>query len=313
MNAIIAACGNDCSACPRYVTPPYEKSEDELHRTAVLWKKIGYRDHVVTNEEIACTGCKPENWCRYHVVKCCEEKGIETCAECPAFPCQNMEACLEVTGSFEPNCRKACSEEEYEKLKRAFFEKKQNLIILQAIFYVRELFFNNAGGHDTEHTMRVYHNAMQIAESEPDCDRGIVALAALLHDADDHKLFHTENNENARAFLRGRVLEEKIQKICECINSVSFSRNRGKVPETIEGKIVQDADRLDAMGAIGIARTFAYGGEHGRPLSESVQHFHDKLLLLKDLMNTEKGRRMAEKRHAYLEGFLRELEEEINS
>ena len=67
MDRILAACGNDCLACPRYVMHPYEKSEEELHHTAELWMKIGYRDHVVTNEEIACTGCKPENWCRYHV------------------------------------------------------------------------------------------------------------------------------------------------------------------------------------------------------------------------------------------------------
>ena len=72
---IIAACGNDCSACPRYVAHPYEKTEEELQHTAELWMKIGYRDHIVTNEEISCTGCKPENWCRYHVIGCCREKG----------------------------------------------------------------------------------------------------------------------------------------------------------------------------------------------------------------------------------------------
>ena len=79
---------------------------------------------------------------------------------------------------------------------------------------------------------------------------------------------------------------------------------------TLEGKIVQDADRLDAIGAIGIARTFAFGGEHGRPMAESIQHFHDKLLHLKALMNTETGRQMAEKRHAFLEKFLEEYLEE---
>ena len=139
----------------------------------------------------------------------------------------------------------------------------------------------------------------------------IVALAALLHDADDHKLFHTENNANTRSFhAEYRVSEEMIDQICTAVNAVSFSRNRGKTPSTLEGKIVQDADRLDALGAIGIARTFAYGGEHGRPLQESVQHFHDKLLLLKDTMNTETGRQLAEERHAFLESFLRELREE---
>ena len=111
---------------------PYEKTEEELRHTAELWAKIGYRDHVVTNEEIACTGCKPENWCRYHVVKCCEEKGIQTCAECAAYPCENMKECFRVTKSFEPACRRVCTDEEFGRLKRAFFEKEENLATLAA-------------------------------------------------------------------------------------------------------------------------------------------------------------------------------------
>lgn len=113
--------------CPRYVLHPYEKQEEELHHTAELWAKIGYRDHVVTNEEIACSGCKPENWCRYHVVKCCEDKGIRTCAECDAYPCENMKECFQVTRSFEPACRRVCTDDEFGRLKRAFFEKEENL------------------------------------------------------------------------------------------------------------------------------------------------------------------------------------------
>ena len=184
-------------------------------------------------------------------------------------------------------------------------------LVNKTIAYIEGLFRGNAGGHDAAHSLRVYRNAMKIAETEPEADKEIVALAALLHDADDHKLFHTENNENTRSFLmENRVPEETIDQICAAINAVSFSQNRGKRPDTIEGRIVQDADRLDALGAIGIARTFAYGGEHGRPLLESMQHFHDKLLLLKDAMNTESGRALAEGRHAFLEAFLRELEEE---
>ncbi len=124
---IIAACGNDCSACLRYVAPPYEKTDKELRRTAELWMKIGYRDHIVSIEEIACNGCKPENWCRYHVVKCCREKGIKTCAECDKYPCANMQDCFAVTKSFEPKCRQVCSDQEYEALEKAFFEKEQNL------------------------------------------------------------------------------------------------------------------------------------------------------------------------------------------
>lgn len=182
----------------------------------------------------------------------------------------------------------------------------------KAVCYIEELFRGNSGGHDAEHTLRVYHNAQLIAENEPGCDREIVMLAALLHDADDDKLFHTENNRNARSFLRdNHVPEERIDRICEAINSVSFSHNRDRILETAEGRIVQDADRLDAIGAVGVARTFAYGGEHGRPLQASVQHFYDKLLLLKGRMNTETGKRLAAKRHAFLEAFLEELDEEL--
>ena len=184
-------------------------------------------------------------------------------------------------------------------------------VIEQATLYIGELFRGDSGGHDVGHTLRVYRNAMAIAESEPDCDREVVALAALLHDADDHKLFDTDNDRNARSFLQCRLDPDRIEQICECIDSVSFSQNQGKAPSTLEGKIVQDADRLDAIGAIGIARTFAFGGEHGRPLEESVQHFYDKLLHLKDLMNTDEAKRIAAKRHAYLERFLDELDDEL--
>ena len=184
-------------------------------------------------------------------------------------------------------------------------------LIEDAIVYVQTLFRDNAGGHDAGHTMRVYRNVLEIAGNEPDCDRETAALAALLHDADDHKLFATENNANARSFMKSRkVSEEQIEKVCRIINSVSFSRNKDRRPDTLEAMAVQDADRLDAMGAVGIARTFAYGGEHGRPMEESVQHFYDKLLRLKDLMNTETGRRIAEKRHAFLEIFLQEYTQE---
>ena len=186
-------------------------------------------------------------------------------------------------------------------------------LIPDTISYIENLFRSNAGGHDAAHSLRVYKNAMTIAETEPEADKEITALAALLHDADDHKLFHTENNENTRSFLeKNRVSEEKIRQICDAVNAVSFSRNRGKRPRTLEGKIVQDADRLDAIGAVGIARTFAYGGERGRSMQESVQHFYDKLLLLKDSMNTETGKSLAEKKHAFLETFLEELREELH-
>lgn len=181
-------------------------------------------------------------------------------------------------------------------------------IVKEAMEYVRTLFQGNSDGHDFDHTMRVYCTAMEIAETEPRCDKLIVALAALLHDADDYKLFETKNNANARIFLDSQNVDEATKvRICMAINSVSFSKNRGKCPELLEGKIVQDADRLDA---IGIARTFAYGGKHGRSLDSSIEHFHEKLLLLKDMMHTEKAKEMAEDRHAFMESFLQEWEKE---
>ena len=157
-------------------------------------------------------------------------------------------------------------------------ENEELSLIEDAAEYVQDLFRTNAGGHDADHTMRVYRNTLRIAENEPDCDVRIAALA--------------------------------IDRICGVINSVSFKQNKGKAPDTPEGKVVQDADRLDAMGAIGVARAFAYGGEHGRSMADSVQHFYDKLLRLKELMNTDTGRQMAEQRHAFLEAFLKEYYEE---
>ena len=106
---------------------------------------------------------------------------------------------------------------------------------------------------------------------------------------------------------------ETADRICEAVNAVSFSKNKGKRPDTPEGRIVQDADRLDAVGAIGIARTFAYGGKHGRAPEDSIAHFHEKLLLLKDMMNTEKAKGLAEGRHAFMEAFLREWDAETKT
>ncbi len=180
--------------------------------------------------------------------------------------------------------------------------------------YIRDLFGSDSGGHDAGHSIRVYRTAMRIADTEPECDRQIVALAALLHDADDHKLFRTENNANARAFLSGLPLsDDRIGRILCAINSVSFSRNGDRRPASLEGKIVQDADRLDALGAVGIARTFAYGGAAGRPLAESLQHFYDKLLHLRDRMNTTAARNMAESRHAWILAFLEEWSRETET
>lgn len=186
--------------------------------------------------------------------------------------------------------------------------------ITHAKAWIGELFSQSGGSHDAAHTLRVYRTAMKIADTEKACDRDIVALGALLHDADDTKLFGTVGNANARLFMEKEGLSQEMQdRICNVINGVSFSHNRGKVPETLEGKIVQDADRLDAIGAIGIARAFAFGGEHGRALEDTIAHFHEKLLRISGEMQTAYGRHEAAKRHEmmvrFLEAYRKETEE----
>jgi len=184
-------------------------------------------------------------------------------------------------------------------------------LIEEAKKYITKLFEGHSDGHDLNHSLRVYENAIKIAKEEKGCDMEAVALASLLHDADDHKLFDTKDNANAAGFLKEHGVDaERITFIVSIINSVSFSKNKGKTPDTLEAKIVQDADRLDAMGAIGIARTFAYGGKNGRTLEESIEHFHDKLLLLKDGLNTDTAKKMADERHRFLEEFLEHFEDE---
>ncbi len=120
---IIAACGNDCARCPRFLP----KTDNELHNTAMLWYKIGYRDHVITNDEISCNGCKKENWCRYEIISCTSKKNINNCGECDEYPCIKISKAFEKTMEFEPKCREICTDEEYKIMSKAFFEKKKNL------------------------------------------------------------------------------------------------------------------------------------------------------------------------------------------
>jgi len=200
----------------------------------------------------------------------------------------------------------------------------EEALIEKAKAYAARLFAGDASGHDLQHTLRVYRLAARIAREEG-ADLEIVQLAALLHDADDRKLFPAthETLGNAWHFLRENgVSREMEEHICAIIRDLSFSG--GRVPNSLEGRVVQDADRLDAIGAIGIARVFAYGGAHGRPIhlpeeapragmtpaeyaahtSTGINHFYEKLLLLKDRMNTAAGRRLAEGRHRFMEAYL---------
>lgn len=189
-------------------------------------------------------------------------------------------------------------------------------MIKKAMDFARKVFAGDASGHDFDHTLRVYHMATRLAIEEG-ADLQIVQLAALLHDVDDRKLSPETYEGKLRAvnFLKENGLEnEKIQEIIDIISRISFSAQLPP-PESIEGKCVRDADRLDAIGAIGIARTFAYGGSRGRRMHDpegvdknsSIQHFYDKLLRLKDTMHTPAGRRMAEERDRFMRQFLEQF------
>lgn len=194
--------------------------------------------------------------------------------------------------------------------------------------FVKHTLETAEGGHDWFHIERVYHNALKIAEKEP-VDLYIVALAALLHDIADSK-FHDGNEavgpQKAREFLFGINIDSiVIEHVVKIIENISFKG--GNEPQQFHSKeleVVQDADRLDALGAIGIARTFNYGGfknhklydpeippklnmskeEYKASKAPTINHFYEKLLLLKDRMNTKTGQQMALDRHRYMEDFL---------
>lgn len=185
-------------------------------------------------------------------------------------------------------------------------------IIKRAIDYVENIFDGNSDGHGADHSLRVYENALNIRKAY-ECNELHVDLAALLHDVDDHKLFNNKNNENARKFLIENDFDsEAIEDIIEIINSVSFTKNKRTKPKTLEASIVQDADRIDAIGAIGVARTFMYSGKNSRGIEDSLKHFDEKLLLLKDMMNTDEAKRLAEERDSFMKEFLSEINDELN-
>ena len=206
------------------------------------------------------------------------------------------------------------------------------VIMNDAVEFVRETFQDDYSGHDYFHTLRVCKMAAKIAEQE-NADLAVVQLAALLHDVDDIKLSPEThaNKGRANAFLRAHnVSEAMIKTICGIIDEVSFKGTDSVTPETIEGMCVQDADRLDAIGAIGIARAFAYGGSHNRiihdpgmkpvenmnadeyrtHISTTVNHFYEKLFQLSALMNTATAKKIAEQRERYMKNFISEFLEE---
>ncbi|MGL4452887.1 MAG: HD domain-containing protein [Sarcina sp.] len=211
----------------------------------------------------------------------------------------------------------------------------KNLVIKNTIEFIKEKFCAEGSGHDWFHIERVYKNACYIAKREKYVNEYIVELTALLHDVDDWKF--SEDNKTSTSTVEKFLVEQSvensdIEKITAIIKTMSF---KGGVVDstqhTIEGKIVQDADRLDAIGAIGIARAFTYGGyknnlmydpdvkpQEFKTLDEvkkkntTVNHFYEKLLKLKELMNTETGKILAKERHEYMENFLSEFYKEWN-
>jgi len=204
----------------------------------------------------------------------------------------------------------------------------------KTIDFVRTTLKNAEGGHDWWHIHRVFLNSKLIAQTEQ-CDMLTVELSALLHDIADSK-FHNGDEEigpeTAGKFLRSLNIDENIvTHVQQIIRSISFKSDFDKTEfRSIELDIVQDADRLDAIGAIGIARAFSYGGFKGREIynpeiapnlnmtkeeykssaAPSINHFYEKLLLLKDKMNTKTGKKLAQQRHAFMESYLEQFYKE---
>jgi uncharacterized protein len=206
----------------------------------------------------------------------------------------------------------------------------QNEIIQKTAEYIKQEFSDDSSGHDWWHIYRVWKNALAICEREK-ADLFIVQLAALLHDLDDWKFNKNEDETpvRAKAWMETIGVETRItETVCEIIMHISFKgaqvENKMK---SMEGFIVQDADRLDAIGAIGIGRAFAYGGYKNRPMydpetsnqlhesfeqyknskSATINHFYEKLLLLKDKMNTPTAKKIAEQRHQVMVKFLEQF------
>lgn len=189
----------------------------------------------------------------------------------------------------------------------------------------KKRFASEATGHDFAHTYRVYQTALALAKKEGG-DEEIITLAALLHDVDDYKLF--ANSSFAKTWMDDHKISPKKQAlVVQIIAEISFKGSDSKKATTLEGQIVQDADRLDALGAIGIARAFAYGGAKGRVMYDpkvnpvlgmseqdyknakgtTVNHFYEKLFLLEELMNTAEGKAIAHARTLFMKAYLKEF------
>jgi len=208
-------------------------------------------------------------------------------------------------------------------------EAEQTTVLAAAEVFAREALSRDSSGHDWWHVARVRRLARIIAREEG-ADGYICELAALLHDVADYKIAGDEETglRRVREWLASQPVAQVVSEhVVEIIATLSFGGGNRPPMATLEGGVVQDADRLDALGAIGIARAFAFGGSRGRALfdpdeaprsytskaayhastSSTINHFHEKLLLLKDRMNTAYARWLAEARHRYMLAFLEEF------
>jgi len=202
----------------------------------------------------------------------------------------------------------------------------QSEIIAKAGTFVKQALGNDSSGHDWWHIYRVTNTARKIAEAEK-ADVFVCELAALLHDIADEKLNASKEAglQKVKSWLETNAVEKaKSEYVMEIIATMSYNGGNNQPMQTLEGKIVQDADRLDAIGAVGVARTFAYAGWKGHLMHDpelpareqmtleeyrksggtAINHFYEKLLKLKDLMNTVYGKKLAEERHKFMEAFL---------
>lgn len=204
-------------------------------------------------------------------------------------------------------------------------KSQKERLILETESFIKKEFAQEGSGHDWWHIYRVRKLALHIHETEGG-DRFVIEMAALLHDLDDWKIKQNNTSNRTLAWLKKCQLSNEEQKrILAIVDEVSFKGAGVKTAaKSIESKIVQDADRLDAIGAIGIARTFAYGGNKNRLIYDpkvkpemhqsfedyknnsapTINHFYEKLLLLKDLLNTETAKEIALDRHRFMEEFL---------
>lgn len=185
--------------------------------------------------------------------------------------------------------------------------------------FVYEQMNGETSGHDYEHSLRVYRMATYLAEDLP-VNNFVVSIAGLVHDLIDTKFIADENEaiQTLNYFLEGEgVIQRDVDSILEIITTISYRKNSPL--DSLEAEIVQDADRLDAMGAIGIARAFTFGGNHDQLIysaesdDTTVQHFYDKLLKLYDLLNTEKAKEIGMKRHQLMQDYLIALLADIQS